>query len=127
MFNSFKKISAATLLTATLASGAANSAEVFGPTAMVISSPGLSVTCAVEGSSSEFCRGAYQFGLSVSFTTFLLKEMEAAGPDALDYAAGSAPSPLLYEVAQKLQQFVAKESGEDITFDQAVDAIISNF
>lgn len=63
-----------------------------------------------------------------SFTTtvLLLKEIESAQPDALDYIAGGIPTPHLMDVVNALQSLSLEVDGRPISFDQAVNDIIVN-
>ena len=93
-------------------------------------SPAVFVYCLAKypsGTSEPNC--VFSMPISVSATTtsvLLLKEIKAAQPDALNYIAGSAPSPALYSAVEKLQKFAAGEMDIEMTFDEAVNDIISN-
>lgn len=91
--------------------------------------PVVALKCLAEGDfSSSGCAVAYAVGvpIGISTTTFLLKEAQAAKPDALAYVAGEAPSPLLEAVVGDLQDFSYELNGEELSFDEIVDDILSN-
>ena len=64
--------------------------------------------------------------LGTSTTLALLKDVQAAQPDALDYIAGANPTPLLEEVVKELQDLSLEINGRPVSFDQAVNDIVKN-
>lgn len=61
-----------------------------------------------------------------STTIALLKDLEAARPDAMNYMAGAAPSPLLYSAVGKFQDFIEQETGEQMGFDEVVNQVVGS-
>lgn len=63
---------------------------------------------------------------SATSTVLLLKETKAVQLDALNYAAGDRATPLLTSVVERLQDIAFEATGEEMSFDQVVDAILTN-
>lgn len=64
--------------------------------------------------------------VATSTSALLLKEIQEAQPDALDYLAGASPSPMLYAVVEKIQDAVFEETGKKVGFDNVVNEIIGS-
>lgn len=64
--------------------------------------------------------------MATATTVLLLKDVKAAQPDALNYVAGAAPSPLLYSTVEKLQDVAFKATGKLWSFDEIVSDIIGS-
>lgn len=91
-------------------------------------SPVVAVLCNLEIIHIDglMCAQMNVISSGVTTSVLLLKEVEAAQPDALEYIAGQYPSPLLESVAFKLQDIAYQATGEEMTFDEVVDDIINN-
>lgn len=108
--------------------GNANAAEMV----TTAGSPIYSTACILEGDSSGAGRTECAFFIATgagvlsmtSTSALLLKDIEAARPDAYQYAGGGAPSPLLYEVTGKIQKAYEESTGELLSFEDAVDVVL---
>lgn len=97
--------------------------------ASFVEAPIISAHCIAQGRllGNPECIGASGAALiSSALSSVLLKEIRAAQPDALEYAAGASPSPLLYSIVEKLQILAFETTGQKWSFDQIVNEMIIN-
>ena len=104
--------------------------------ALLTSTPVVSVICMANenglpgGSLNRYdgldCAAAYVLSSGTTTALLLLKDIQAAQPDALDYMAGAQASPLLIDVVKKLQGISIEDNGKQISFDDAVRDIVQN-
>lgn len=109
---------------------AANSAfagnEISKTAGLLTASPTLAVTCAVYGDTDNFClTGTGSAALLTTSSVLLLRDIQAVQPDALRYMEGQDASPLLESVASRLQDVASEHLGREMTFNEAVNDIIS--
>lgn len=113
---------------AAIALGTSHASDLTGTAKMLSYAPAMTTHCAVNNSMEGSCNAAYFFAIltNASTTMILLKEIQVAGPDALDYIAGAEASPVLLAAVERMQNIALEELGVEVSFDEAVDEILKN-
>lgn len=114
-------------LCSTNAMAAPTTDELLGATTTLTTPAGF-VKCIKEKVGIKGCAPVTVANLALTASIALLKEIKAAEPHALNYAAdtGSAPSPVLYSAVQKIQDAAFKQTGKNVSFDESVNAILDH-
>lgn len=90
----------------------------------LVSAPAFTFMCRTMRYVDECVLADISSAIQTTATALLLKELEAAKPDALEYSAGSAPSPALYAAVDKLQVFASDHLDRELSFEDSVNEIL---